>query len=124
MMQPPSSQPTYGQLVAVAPNEHNSAGILSIACAILWPLTLGAILYVNSVANTSGPGATAAPAPEPLSTLLQCGFSLLPAGGIIAGGLGFYRAIRQRRLRRSLWLAVPGLLFGCLWFIAAYIVIG
>ena len=124
MMQPPSSQPTYGQLVAVAPNEHNSAAILSIICAVAWPLTLGAILYVNSVANTSGPGATAVPAPEPLSTLLQCGFSLLPAGGIIAGGLGFYRAIRQRRLRRSLWLAVPGLLFGCLWFIAAYIVIG
>ena len=124
MMQPPSSRPTYGQLVAVAPNEHNSAGILSIACAILWPLTLGAILYVNSVANTSGPEATAAPAPEPLSTLLQCGFSLLPVAGIIAGGISFYRAIRQRRLRRSLWLAVPGLLFGCLWFVAAYIVIG
>ena len=124
MMQPPSSQPTYGQLVAVAPNEHNSAAILSIICAVAWPLTLGAILYVNSVANTSGPEATAAPAPEPLSTLLQCGFSLLPVAGIIAGGLGFYRAIRQRRLRRSLWLAVPGLLFGCLWFIAAYIVIG
>ena len=124
MMQPPSSQPTYGQLVAVAPNEHNSAAILSIICAVAWPLTLGAILYVNSVANTSGPGATAAPAPEPLSTLLQCGFSLLPVAGIIAGGISFYRAIRQRRLRRSLWLAVPGLLFGCLWFIAAYIVIG
>ena len=124
MMQPPSSQPTYGQLVAVAPNEHNSSAILSIICAVAWPLTLGAILYVNSVANTSGPEATAAPAPEPLSTLLQCGFSLLPVAGIIAGGISFYRAIRQRRLRRSLWLAVPGLLFGCLWFIAAYIVIG
>jgi hypothetical protein len=120
MMQPTSDH----QYHYVALRTHNGAAILSVVCAILWPLTLTAILYVNSVANTSGPGGSASPAPEPLSTLLSCGFSLLPLAGVFAGGIGLYRAIRQRRLRRSLWLALTGLLFGCLWFIAAYIVIG
>ena len=120
MMQPtPDHQYHY-----VAPRTHNGAAILSVVCAILWPLTLAAILYVNSVANTSRPGGSASPAPEPLSTLLSCGFSLLPLASVFAGGLGLYRAIGWPRLRRSLWLALTGLLFGCLWFIAAYIVIG
>lgn len=107
-----------------APGEHNGLAILSIICAILWPLTLAAILYVNSVANTSGPGSSASPPPEPLSTLLSCGFALLPVAGIIAGAIGLYRAIRHPRLRKSLLLAIPGLLLGCLWFITAYILIG
>jgi hypothetical protein len=120
MMQPTSDH----QYHYVAPRTHNGAAILSVVCAILWPLTLTAILYINSVANTSGAGSTALPAPEPLSTLLSCGFTMLPVIGIVAGGLGLYRAIGWPRLRRSLWLALTGLLFGCLWFIAAYIVIG
>ena len=119
-MQPTSDH----QYHDIAPRTHNGAAILSVVCAALWPLTLAAILYVNSVANTSGPGGSASPAPEPLSTLLSCGFTLLPVIGIIAGGIGLYRAIRQQRLRRSLWLALPGLLLGCLWLTAAYIVIG
>lgn len=106
------------------PSRHNGAAFLSIVCAILWPLTLATILYINGVANTSGPGSTATPAPEPLSTLLSCGFTLLPVAGIIAGAIGLYRAIQQPRLRKSLWWALPGLLLSCLWFVTAYIVIG
>ena len=115
-------QPTHHEYRA--PGNHNSAAILSLICAVMWPLTLAAIMYVNSVANSSGPGSTAAPAPEPLSTLLQCGFTVLPIAGIIAGGVGLYRAIRQQLLRKSVWLALTGLLLGCLWFVAAYIYIG
>ena len=122
---PQSAQPAYGQRVEyVAPGERNGLAILSLVCAILWPLTLAAILYVNSMANTSGPGESASPAPEPLSTLLSCGFALLPVASIIAGGVGVYRALRHLRLRTSLWWALPGLLLGCFWFIAAYFVIG
>lgn len=118
-------QPTHHEYLEYhALSNHNGAAILSLVCAILWPLTLAAMLYVNSVANTSGPGSTASPAPEPLSTLLQCGFTMLPIAGIIAGGTSLYRAIRQPLLRRSRWLALVGLLLGCLWFITAYIFIG
>ncbi|HEX5159647.1 MAG TPA: hypothetical protein VFW17_20725 [Ktedonobacterales bacterium] len=120
MMQP--TQHEYHEYRA--PSNHNGAAILSLVCVVLWPLTLAAMLYVNSVAITSGPGSTALPAPEPLSTLLQCGFTMLPVAGIIAGGVGLYRAIRQPLLRRSRWLALAILLLGCLWFIAAYIFIG
>lgn len=120
MMQP--TQHEYHEYRA--PSNHNGAAILSLVCVVLWPLTLAAMLYVNSVAITSGPGSTALPAPEPLSTLLQCGFTMLPVAGIIAGGVGLYRAIRQPLPRRSRWLALAILLLGCLWFIAAYIFIG
>ncbi|HEX5547593.1 MAG TPA: hypothetical protein VFX24_09290 [Ktedonobacterales bacterium] len=115
-------QPTHHEYHEYhAPSTHNGAAILSLVCAILWPLTLAAILYVNSVANTSGPGSTALPAPEPLSTLLQCGFTILPIGGIIAGGVGLYRAIRQPLLRKSLWLALTGLLLSFLWLVGIFL---
>ena len=73
----------------------------------------------NSVSNA--PGASGEALPEQVYTLLQCGFTLLPLVGIVAGGVGLYRAIRQPLLRRSRWLAIVGLLLGLLWFVGIFL---
>jgi hypothetical protein len=95
-----------------APSEHNGAAILSLVCALLWPLCI-CILYVANLL-TGGNGAALT---EQAYFILASGFSFLPAAGIIAGGIGIYRAVKQPLLRQSLWLAVVGLLLGCLWLI-------
>jgi len=46
---------------------------------------------------------------------------VLPVAGIIAGGIGLYRAIRQPLLRKSRWLALAGLLLGCLWLVGIFL---
>lgn len=105
-----------------APSNHNGAAILSLVCGVLWLLSITTMMLANSVSNA--PGASGEALPEQVYTLLQCGFTLQPIAGIIAGGVGLYRAIRQPRLRRSRWLALAGLLLGCLWTVTAYIFIG
>ncbi|HEU4783951.1 MAG TPA: hypothetical protein VFS83_11470 [Ktedonobacterales bacterium] len=107
-------QPTHHEYHEYrAPSNHNGAAILSLACAILWPLSIIIMMLGNSVSNA--PGSAGPVLPEQVYTLLQCGFTLLPLVGIVAGGVGLYRAIRQPLLRRSRWLALVGLLLGCLW---------
>ena len=77
------------------------------------------MMLANSVSHA--PGASGEALPEQVYTLLQCGFTLLPLVGIVAGGIGIYRAIRQPRLRRSRWLALAGLLLGCLWLVGIFL---
>ncbi len=110
-------QPTHHEYRA--PAEHNGAAILSLVCAILWPLTIITMMLGNSASNAPG---TPGPAlPEQLYTLLQCGFTLLPVVGIIAGGVGLYRAIRQPQLHDTRWLALASLLLGCLWLVGIFL---
>lgn len=106
------------------PSEHNGAAILSIVCAILWPLATAAMFLIVGVANVAGPGATATPPPEPAYSLLDFAFLILPIMGFIAGAIGLYRAVKQPLLRNSRWWAVTGLALGILWCIVAYVIIG
>ncbi|HEY7343376.1 MAG TPA: hypothetical protein VH591_21070 [Ktedonobacterales bacterium] len=114
-------QPTHHEYHAEyrAPSSHNGAAILSLVCAILWPLTIITMMLGNSVSNA--PGASGEALPEQVYTLLQCGFTLLPVAGIIAGSIGLYRAIQQPLLRKSRWLALAGLLLGCLWLVGIFL---
>jgi hypothetical protein len=116
-------QPTHHEYHEYrVPSDHNGAAILSLVCGVLWLLSIITMVLANSVSNA--PGASGEALPEQVYTLLQCGVTLLPLVGIVAGGVGLYRAIRQPLPRRSRWLALVGLLLGCLWFITAYIFIG
>ena len=110
-------QPTHHEYRA--PSNHNGAAILSLVCAVLWPLTIITMMLGNSMSNA--PGASGEALPEQVYTLLQCGFTVLPLVGIVAGGVGLYRAIRQPLLRRSRWLAIVGLLLGLLWFVGIFL---
>ena len=110
-------QPTHHEYRA--PSNHNGAAILSLVCGVLWLLSITTMVFGNSVSNA--PGASGEALPEQVYTLLQCGFIVLPIAGIIAGGVGLYRAIRQPLLRRSRWLALTGLLLGCLWLVGIFL---
>ena len=77
-------QPTYHEYRA--PAEHNGAAILSLVCGVLWLLSITTMMLANSVSNA--PGASGEALPEQVYTLLQCGFTLLPVVGIVAGGIG------------------------------------
>jgi hypothetical protein len=113
-------QPTHQEYHEYrAPSSHNGAAIFSLVCGVLWPLTIITMMLGNSVSNA--PGASGEALPEQVYTLLQCGFTVLPVAGIIAGGVGLYRAIRQPLLRRSRWLALAGLLLGFLWFVGIFL---
>ena len=107
-------QPTHHEYHEYrVPSDHNGAAILSLVCGVLWLLSIITMVLANSVSNA--PGASGEALPEQLYTLLQCGFTLLPMVGIIAGGVGLYRAIRQPQLHDTRWLALASLLLGCLW---------
>jgi len=110
-------QPTHHEYRA--PSNHNGAAILSLVCAILWPLTIITMMLANSASNA--PGSPGPALPEQVYTLLQCGFMLLPVVGIIAGGVGLYRAAKQPQLQGTRWLAATGLLLGCLWLVGIFL---
>jgi len=113
-------QPTHHEYHEYrVPSDHNGAAILSLVCGVLWLLSIITMVLANSVSNA--PGASGEALPEQVYTLLQCGVTLLPLVGIVAGGIGLYRAIRQPRLRRSRWLALAGLLLGCLWLVGIFL---
>ena len=64
------------------------------------------------------------PGPAPsdgVSFLLESGFALLPIIGIVAGGIGLYRALKWPMLKSTRWQAVVGLLLGCLWVIGIFV---
>ncbi len=111
------TQPTHHEYRA--PGNHNGPAILSLVCAITWPLTIIAMMLANSASNA--PGSSGPALPEQMYTLLECGFSLLPVAGIISGGVGLYRAAKQSLLLSTRWLAAIGLLLSCLWFAGTFL---
>ena len=91
----------------------NGAALLSLVCAVLWPLSFLVPAIFNVV--TGGPRLPGSTLPAPLTQLFQLGFAILPVGSISAGSIGVYRALSQPGLRSTLWQAVVGLTFGCMW---------
>ena len=115
MMQPTSDH----QYHYVAPRTHNGGAVLSVVCALLWPLSFLIPVLVNVA--TSGPRSAGTPLPMFVDFLLACGFGLLPVVGVAAGSLGLYRAMSQSALRRTRWLAITGNVLNCLWFFGTFL---
>lgn len=93
--------------------------VLSVICAILWPLTILTMFLINVDHSISG---SASPVqPEFAYFLLSCGFLLLPVVAIVAGAIGFFGALRQPAVRHSRWLALTGMLLGCVWLVATFV---
>jgi hypothetical protein len=101
-----------------AAGRRNGAAVLSLICAVLWPLTVLVPAIFNLV--TRGPRLPGATLPQFLVTLMQVGFALLPIAGVIAGIVGLYRAWTQPAIQSSRWQAVVGLVLGCLWIIGIF----
>ncbi|HEX8035934.1 MAG TPA: hypothetical protein VF510_18910 [Ktedonobacterales bacterium] len=98
---------------------HNSTAVLSLVCAVLWPLSFLVPAIFNVV--TGGPRLPGSTLPEPLIQLFQLGFAILPVASIIAGSVGVYRALSQHELRNTLWQAVVGLALGCMWLVGVFV---
>jgi hypothetical protein len=112
-------QPTHHEYRA--PSNHNGAATLSLLCATLWPLMILIPFAVYLLAMNT-PGSTTQPAPDLLWTLYVFAFFALPVTGVIAGGVGLYRALNEPRLRKSRWWAVVGLLLSCLWLVGYFLI--
>jgi len=100
-------------------SHHNGTALLSLLCAVLWPLSF-LVPAIFSVV-TGGPRLPGPTLPEPLLQLFQLGFAILPVASIIAGGIGVYRALRQPGLRSTLRQAVVGLALGCMWLVGVFV---
>ena len=112
MMQPSAYQDNMS-------SEHNGAAILSLICAVVWPLSFLIPAVFNVV--TGGPKLPAPIIPNAVSFLLESGFALLPIIGIVAGSIGLYRAMKRPALKSTRWQALVGLLLGCLWIIGIFV---
>jgi len=98
---------------------HNGAAILSLVCAVVWPLSFLVPAIFNIV--TGGPKLPGPTIPDGASFLLESGFALLPVVGILAGGIGLYRAKKRPTLKNTRWQALVGLLLGCLWVVGIFV---
>src|SRR5262249_37422100 len=96
---PPGSRVSYSTTPP-----RNGAVALSLVCAILWPICLFVPILTMQLRNTPT-------FPDWLGTLFGFGLFTAPVIGIIAGGVGLYRALRTSDLRASWWRAVVGLVF-------------
>ncbi|MGZ3585475.1 MAG: hypothetical protein ACXVCT_22255 [Ktedonobacterales bacterium] len=94
-------------------SHRNGAALLSLVCAVLWPLSFLVPAIFNVV--TGGPRLPGSTLPAPLTQLFQLGFAILPVASVIAGSIGIYRALSRSELRSTLWQAVVGLALGCMW---------
>lgn len=108
--------PHYGRAMTT---RHNGAALLSLNCAILWPLSFLVPATFNVV--TGGPRLPDPTLPEPLMQLSQLGFAILPVASIVAGSIGVYHALSRPRLRSTLWQAVVGLALGCIWMVGVFV---
>ena len=102
-----------------APGRHNGGAILSIVCAVLWPLVVLIPIIIQIV--TSGPRSPGATLPVFVDFLLACGFGLLPVAGVVAGSLGIYRSMSQPSLRGTRWIAITGVVLNCVWFFGTFL---
>src|SRR5262249_41097559 len=102
--------PPGSRVQASAPPHHNSAVILSLICALLWPICYLVPPLTMQISNRPT-------FPDWLGTLTACGLVTTPVIGMLAGGVGLHRALRTRELRASWWCAVVGLVFGALWLV-------
>jgi hypothetical protein len=102
-----------------APRERNDMVGLSLFCAALWPLLI-LIPFVVYLLAFNHPGPTTQTVPAPLWALYGFAFFALPVTGVIAGGVGLYRALHEPLLRKSRWWAVVGLLLSCLWLVGYF----
>lgn len=97
----------------------NGAAILSLVCAVVWPLSFLIPAVFNVV--TGGPKLPGPTIPDGVTFLLESGFALLPILGIVAGGIGLYRALKRPMLKSTRWQAVVGLLLGCLCVVGIFV---
>jgi hypothetical protein len=112
MMQIPAPTPPLRERATYSnPPTHNVAAVVSLICAILWPLT-GLIPMLWDVVTTSAPG------PQWWQPIFSITFGALPYVAVIAGVVGLVRSFTQPQLRRSRWQAIIGLIFGLMWVVA------
>ena len=117
---PPRSDQPPAPALHTPPSERNSAAIISLVCAILWPLVLVAVLLWNSRGcTTTGTTTTCTGNATPtwFSTITGFVLIVLPPAGIIGGILGLVRSFTRPQMHGRL-LAAIGLLFGLLWLVA------
>jgi hypothetical protein len=53
--------------------------------------------------------------PDWVGALTGFGLVVTPVVGLVAGGVGLYRALKRPELRASRWGPIIGLAFGALW---------
>ena len=115
LQQPPISRTPAYHARYVEPSTHNGAAMLSLVCAILWPLSYLIIPFWNAQTHF-------APMPDWLGTLLAFGFTSLPFIGFVSAVIGLVRSFTRPRLQPSRWQAIVGLIFGLMWIGAVFLI--
>lgn len=117
MMQTPTPSPPLREHVTYSePPARNGAAIVSLICAILWPLIVFSIPVWNIATHF-------APTPSWLGTLIGFSLAVLPLAGVILATIGLVRSFSLPQLVHSRWQAIVGLIFGVMW-VGGYFLLG
>jgi hypothetical protein len=120
LLPPGTRLPPYARISNTS-RERNTAAAVSLFCAMLWPASLLAWLLAPGLSMLLTGDQQP---PELIPTLATVGITCAPFVGIVAGHVGFYRALKYPTLHASQKRALIGLVLGYVWLVALLLITG